>query len=88
MNYVDTWQLLTRCRQGDSLAIEALVQTYGILLPDNRCTHCLAIPWAQRSWPSARMANGYLPATSKTKFEAGVWKAVNYCKPLPDGGKI
>jgi RNA polymerase sigma-70 factor (ECF subfamily) len=31
MNYVDTWQLLTRCRQGDSLAIEALVQTYSPL---------------------------------------------------------
>lgn len=31
MNYVDTWQLLTRCRQGDSLAIEALVRTYSPL---------------------------------------------------------
>lgn len=28
MNYVDTVQLLTRCRQGDSLAIEAMVRTY------------------------------------------------------------
>lgn len=31
MNYVDTWQLLTRCRQGDSLAIDALVRTYSPL---------------------------------------------------------
>jgi RNA polymerase sigma-70 factor (ECF subfamily) len=28
MNYVDTMQLLTRCQEGDSLAIESLVRTY------------------------------------------------------------
>jgi RNA polymerase sigma-70 factor (ECF subfamily) len=28
MSYADTMQLLTRCQEGDSLAIESLVQTY------------------------------------------------------------
>lgn len=32
MNYVDTIQLLSRCQNGDSLAIEALVRTYTSLV--------------------------------------------------------